>query len=257
MATRPLALVTGASGGIGLELAREAVAAGYDVALVARGAGKLAEVAAELRGRRGEALVVAADLADPAAPRAVVERLAGRPVDLLVNNAGFATYGRFAELDLERELSMIAVNIAALTALTRLCLPGMLERGSGRILNVASTAAFFPGPRMTVYYATKHYVLAFSDGLAAELAGSGVTVTTLAPGATASGFQARAGAESSHLFERHVLDAASVARAGLAGALAGKRLVVPGLRNRLQTQAARFLPYRLLAAAVGRTQPPR
>jgi short-subunit dehydrogenase len=110
---------------------------------------------------------------------------------------------------------------------------------------------------MAVYYATKHYVLAFSDGLAEELAGSGVTVTTLAPGPTASGFQARAGAEASRLFERHVMDAATVARAGLAGALAGKRLVVPGLRNRLQTHAARFLPHRLVAASVARAQPPR
>jgi uncharacterized protein len=133
----------------------------------------------------------------------------------------------------------------------------MVERRSGRVLNVASTAAFFPGPRMAVYYATKHYVLAFSDGLAAELAGSGVTVTTLAPGPTASGFQERAGAEASHLFERHVTDAADVARAGLAGALAGRRLVVPGLRNRLQVHATRLLPQRLLAAAVGRAQPPR
>jgi hypothetical protein len=256
MASRPFALVTGASGGIGLALAREAVASGYDVALVARSEGALGEAAAELRARGADALVVVADLAEPAAPRAVVEALGGRPVDLLVNNAGFATFGLFADLDLDRELSMIAVNVVALTALTRLCLPGMVERGSGRILNVASTAAFFPGPWMTVYYATKHYVLAFSDGLAEELAGTGVTVTTLAPGPTASGFQARAQMERSKLLESGTMDAAVVARAGLRGALAGRRTVVPGLRARLQVQVPRVLPRRLLAAVVRRAQAP-
>lgn len=253
-AAQPLALVTGASGGIGLELAREAAAAGHDVALVARSAEALAAVADELRARGVEALAVVADLAERGAPHAVLDALAGRPVDVLVNNAGFADYGPFVASDLDTALGMIAVNVGALTALTRLCLPGMVERRRGRILNVGSTAAFYPGPQMAVYYATKHYVLAFSEGIARELRGSGVTVTALCPGVTASGFQARAGLEQSRLFRGRAMDAATVARAGWAGAMAGRLLVVPGPRNRASTALTRLLPRRIAAAIVERAQ---
>jgi short-subunit dehydrogenase len=189
------ALITGASGGIGLDLARLFAEGGYDVVLVARTESKLKELATELASKHGvSARAVAADLADPAAPAQLMERLKaeGVQVDVLVNNAGYGGYGTFAETELDAELKMIQLNISALTALSKAVLPGMLARKSGRILNVASTAAFQPGPLMAVYYATKAYVLSFSEALANETKGTGVTVTCLCPGPTKTGFQQQA-----------------------------------------------------------------
>jgi short-subunit dehydrogenase len=172
---------------------------------------------------------------------------AGLRVDILVNNAGSGLGGAFAETDLATELRMINLNVTALTHLTKLFLPGMLERGAGRILNVASTAAFVPGPFMAVYYATKAYVLSFSEALAEELTGTGVTVTALCPGPTATGFQSAARIEGARLFRMPgVSDAATVARLGFSGLMRGKRIVIPGLLNKLLPQIVRVSPRRLV-----------
>lgn len=252
---RQTALVTGASSGIGLELARELAAGGYDLVLVARSEKKLEELAAELRGRHGAgARVLARDLARPEAPEEIFAELqgAGVAVDVLVNNAGFATFGPFAETGLGSELEELQVNVVALTHLTKKFLPGMLARRRGGVLNVASTAAFQPGPLMAVYYATKAYVLSFSEALAEELRDTGVTVSVLCPGPTATEFSARADMQNSGLFKGmlQVADARSVARAGYEGFRAGKRIVIPGLLNKVGAQSIRFTPRGLATRVV-------
>jgi short-subunit dehydrogenase len=191
MEGRKTALVTGASSGIGLDLAKRFAAEGYDVALVARSEGKLKEVAAALEAEhKVRAHVVTADLAKAGAADALVAALDARgiDVDVLVNNAGYASYGAFAETDLADELAMIQVNVVVLTHLTKLLVRKMVAKRSGRVLNVASTAAFQPGPLMAVYYATKAYVLSFSEAIAEELRDTGVTVTALCPGPTRTAF---------------------------------------------------------------------
>jgi uncharacterized protein len=251
------ALITGASSGIGLELARILAHHGHDVVLVARQEGKLRALAAELTGHGVRAEAVAADLAVPGAAAALVARVRslGIDVDVLVNNAGFGHYGRFAETSLDTELSMIQLNIVALTELTKRLLPEMIARRSGRIMNVASTAAFFPGPLMAVYYATKAYVLSFSEAIANELEDSGVTVTALCPGPTASGFQAAASLEESKLVAgRKLPTARDVAQEGYDALMSGKPLVVTGLSNKLTVLAPRFMPRRAMAAVVRAAQ---
>jgi len=256
--TRPTAVVTGASGGIGFEFSKLLARDGHDLLLVARDRARLDQVAEEIRNASAVSVhVLPADLAAPSAPDAVFAALrdAGLAVDVLVNNAGFASYGPFAETDLAHELSLIRVNVEALTHLTKLALPGMIERRSGKILNVASTAAFLPGPLMAVYYASKAYVLSFSEALAEELRGSGVTVTALCPGPTATGFQRRAGMEASKIVSgRRLPGAADVAAAGYRGLTRGDRIVIPGLNNRLTILAPRALPRALLTRLVRRAQ---
>jgi len=257
---RGIALLTGASSGIGWELAKLLAADGYDLVCVARGK-KLPSLARELEAAFSiRAHVVGADLAKPDAASRVlseVEKLGLSP-DVLVNCAGFGVYGKFAETDLSSELESIAVNVAALTALTKGVLPAMVARRSGRILNVASTAAFQPGPLMAVYYATKAYVLSFSEAIANELDGTGVTVTTLCPGPTETEFQKRAGLEKTALFRGPlVMDARSVAQAGYDGMQKGKRLVIPGVMNRVMVQALRVSPRRLVTAITRRIQETR
>jgi uncharacterized protein len=251
---RQTVLVTGASGGIGYELAKVFAAGGSDLVLVARSAGKLEELAGELRNRHGiGARVLAIDLARPGAADEVFGAMqeAGVHVDVLVNNAGFATYGPFLETDLQAELDEMQLNMVTLTHLTKRFLPGMVSRRWGGVLNVASTAAFQPGPLMAVYYATKAYVLSFSEALAEELRGTGVTVTVLAPGPTATGFQDRAAMAESKLFSSlKVADAAGVARAGYEGFRAGRRIVIPGLANRLLAQSYRLTPRALTTRVV-------
>jgi len=192
----PTALITGATSGIGLELASLAAQDRHDLVLVARQRERLESVGRGLAEEYGVRVsVLPKDLSDPSTPPQIGRDLAARgiAVDVLVNNAGFGVYGLFAETEIDRELEMIQVNVVALTHLTKLILAGMLARRLGRILNVASTAAFQPGPLMAVYYATKAYVLSFSEALANETAGTGVTVTTLCPGPTPTGFAERAG----------------------------------------------------------------
>jgi short-subunit dehydrogenase len=252
LGTRPVALITGASSGIGRALAGLFARDGWDLVLVARDAGKLSEVARELEARHGvRCTVLPADLADPAAPEAIGRSLEERDVvvEALVNNAGFGLRGAFAETDLRRELEMIQVNVVALTHLTKLMLRGMLARGRGKILNLASTAAFVPGPGMAVYYATKAYVLSFSEALGAEIQDRGVTVTVLAPGPTRTGFGASSGAVESNLFKGpNVMDVEPVARAGYDGLMRGKRVVVPGVFNKTLVQSLRVSPRRMITA---------
>jgi len=247
---RPVALVTGASGGIGRDLATLFAQGGHDLVLVARDARVLDQVGAELaRGQGARATIVAADLTDPAAPERVAAAVhdAGVSVDVLVNNAGYGLYGRFAETSLETELRMIQLNVSAVTHLTKHFLPAMLGRGAGRILNVASTAAFLPGPLMAVYYATKAYVLSYSEALAEEVAGTGVTVTCLCPGPTRTGFQARARMDESRLFRGPTtMSSKAVARAGYEGVMRGERLVIPGAVNKAVVQSLRVAPRRLV-----------
>ena len=247
------ALVTGASGGIGEELARLFAADGHDLVLVARSRDKLARIAAELKEKHGVAArVLAADLARDDAPREIFEELSagGVTVDALVNNAGFGTYGLFAETDLKSELELLQVNVVALTHLSKLFLPGMIARRRGYLMNVASTAAFQPGPLMTVYYASKAYVLSFSEALSNECEGTGVRVSALCPGPTETGFVAAARMEQSKLFERGAMTARAVAEASYRGLLAGKAIVIPGLRNNLLARSIGFFPRGLVTKVV-------
>jgi uncharacterized protein len=248
-------LITGASSGIGRELARLFASDGADLVLIARSEGRLRELAGELAATYGvKAQVMPADLSRPASPGEIAEALAQQhiQVDVLVNNAGFGAHGPIAAIGAERQLGMIEVNVATLTALTALLLPGMLERRRGAILNVASTAAFQPGPYQAVYCATKAYVLSFTEALAEEVRGSGVRVCCLAPGATDTGFASRAGTLGTRLFRRGVMDAGRVARAGHDGMRRGRPLVIPGLRNRFLAFSVRLAPRVLAARVAGR-----
>ena len=253
--SRRTALVTGGSGGIGLELAKVLARAGFDIALVARKRDTLEAAAGQLEGQYDVRVhVFAADLRRSASPESVFDFLANEniPIEVLVNNAGFGLGGEFADTELTRELEMIQVNIAALTHLTKLFLPPMIKRKSGHILNLASTAAFQPGPLMAVYYATKAYVLSFSEALAEELRNSGVTVTALCPGPTRSDFASTARVGSSRLFTLFgIADAADVAEFGVQAMMQGKRVAIPGLKNKIVAQANRFSP-RALATRVSR-----
>jgi short-subunit dehydrogenase len=247
------ALITGASSGIGLELARIFASNRYDLVLVARNEAKLLELARECESSGVHAYVIAADLSKADAPRSIVEGVGrlGLEIDVLVNNAGYGLYGPFVETSLATELDMIQVNIAALTELTKRLLPGMVARRSGRILNLASTAAFVPGPLMAVYYATKAYVLSFSEAIANELEGSGVTVTALCPGPTASGFQAAASLEGSRLVAGKTLPSSrDVAQAGYDALMSGTVVYVPGLTNKLIAMSPRFSPRALIRRVV-------
>ncbi|MFL6256266.1 MAG: SDR family NAD(P)-dependent oxidoreductase [Pyrinomonadaceae bacterium] len=247
------ALVTGASGGIGEELARLFAADGHDLVLVARSRDKLARLAAELKEKHAVAArVLAADLARAETPREIFEELSanGVTIDALVNNAGFGTYGLFAETDLKSELELLQVNVVALTHLSKLFLPGMITRRRGYLMNVASTAAFQPGPLMAVYYASKAYVLSLSEALANECEGTNVVVSALCPGPTETGFVAAARMEQSKLFERAVMDARTVALDGYRGLLAGKTIVIPGLRNNLLARSIGLFPRNLVTKVV-------
>ena len=243
------ALVTGASGGIGREFARLLAADGFTLVLVARDEARLSELAEELRRTHGvQSTVIATDLSEPSAARDIhcFLQKRGVSVDVLVNNAGFNVYGPFHESDGEQELRMLHVNVIALTHLTKLFLPEMLARGRGRILNLGSTGSFSPGPRDAVYCASKAYVLSFSEALAEELAGTPVTVTALCPGPTATRFAERAGIADIRLFEHGVMAAADVAAVGYRALMRGRRVVVPGIANKLMTFSIRFSPRRLV-----------
>jgi short-subunit dehydrogenase len=250
------ALVTGASSGIGLELARELAANGHALIIVARDRGKLAAAATRLRAEYGVAVdAYGRDLSEPGAAEALWAELsqAGASVDILVNNAGVGAYGEFHEQPLDALQRMQTINMLALTTLTRLALPGMIERRRGRILNVASVVGYQPGgPRMAVYYASKAFVLSFSKGLALELEGTGVSVTALSPGLTESSFEQRAGAGETNLYRLFPqATAQAVARAGYRAMMRGRRAVVPGLVTKLLALAGE-LPPRAIALAVNR-----
>ena len=242
--TAPVVLITGASAGLGVDFARQLSANGERLVLVARRKDRLDELAAEL----GNARAIGEDLSLPGAVDRLMADLAahGEHVDLLVNNAGFGLTGRFAELDGKRQRQMIDLNCGALTELAHAVLPGMIERKSGSILNVASTAAFQPGPGMAVYFATKAYVLSFSEALHQEVKKHGVIVSALCPGPTATEFGQVAGFKpagpSAKMLVSMTADSAAVVRAGLEGLERDQAIVIPGLANKATAQAHRFFP---------------
>jgi short-subunit dehydrogenase len=238
-------LVTGASSGIGWELAKCFAAEGCRLVLVARNEAALQTLAQELRQAHGvEATVLPADLGLPETPGRIFAELqqAGVTVDVLVNNAGFGAHGNFAGLPLQRQLEMVQVNVTALMHLTGLFLPDMIERRRGGVLNVASTAAFQPGPGMAVYFATKAFVLSFGEALAEELAGLGLVVTTLCPGPTKTDFGKVAHFRGGDHLTRYGMSAAAVARYGHSAFRRGRVLAIPGLGNRVLTLLVRALP---------------
>lgn len=249
-------LITGASVGIGRELARIFAENGHDLILVARNVEQLQQVAAECESlNKIKARILQKDLSLPNAAGEIFDQVKrdGIEVDTLVNNAGFGNYGPFAEVDLDADLRLLQVNVVALTALTKLFLPDMLARRSGRILNVASMAAFQAGPLMSTYYASKAYVLHFSEAIANECSGKGVVVSALCPGPVRTEFQPRAGIHGSRLFKGNAsMDARTVALAGYRGLMRGRRIVVPGLSNRLIVQFTRFVPRPLATLIAGK-----
>lgn len=237
------ALITGASSGIGKEFARIHAAAGGDLVITARSADKLDELKNELESAHGVKVIsIARDLGLPDSAQAIYDavKAEGIEIDYLINNAGFGGRGKFHERNWADDLTMINLNITALTALTRLFLPDFVARNSGRILNVSSTAALCPGPLQAVYYATKAYVTSFSNAIAEELHDTNITVTALMPGATESGFAATSGMDKTNLFEK-TASAHDVAKAGYEGMLAGKLNVIAGVPLALRIQMV-FLP---------------
>lgn len=247
--TRPRALVTGASSGIGVELARQLARDGHDLVLSARRADPMHVLAAELGMHDADTVVIPADLSKPGAALelASVIESRGLTIDVLVNNAGLGGIGRFDQLNPERVSEMLYVNVVALTELTRLLLPGMIERRRGKVMLVASTAAFQPGPRMAVYFATKAYVLSLGEALAYELRGTRITVTTLCPGATATEFFKVAGSNEAVL--KPAMSASVVARIGYRALKAGRRVAVAGLVNRILAVGGRYGPHSITLPA--------
>jgi short-subunit dehydrogenase len=237
---KPVALITGASAGLGIEFARQLAKRGHRLVLAARRKDRLETLANELGNARG----VAIDLSKPNAGAKLMSDVeaAGEGVDLLVNNAGFGLIGRFAELDAKRLRQMIDLNAGTLTDLCRAAAPGMIARKSGAILNVASTAAFQPGPKMAVYFATKAYVLSLTEALHEELKPHGIKVSCLCPGPTRTEFGDVAGFGGNGLFDRVAMEAGDVVAAGLAGLDKNRAVVVPGLINKVVAASNRFAP---------------
>ena len=254
------ALITGASGGIGYDLASVFAENGYNVVLVARTREKMLALANQAQQMFGvSAYIIEKDLAVPGAAREVHRELqrVGIEIDILVNNAGFGLLGAFGYSDREEELQMLQLNTMTPVDLTKLFLPAMLLKGQGRILNVASTAGFQPGPYMSNYYATKAYLVSFSIGLAEEVRERGITVSVLCPGPTPTGFRARAGIRRGMLGGLGGVDSRIVARAGFEGLMAGKLIIVPGILNKLAVFATRHAPLGLLSRIIARLQQKR
>jgi short-subunit dehydrogenase len=253
MRDRPTALITGASAGIGKDLAHVFAENRFDLILTARNQSALESLSSELMANHKVRVeIIVRDLAYPSAPEEIYRKIKewGASLDVLVNNAGFGTHGTFAETDVKQVQDMLQVNVTALTMLTRLFLPDMLTRKRGRIMNVASTAGFQPGPLMAEYYASKAYVLSLSEAIATEVERSGVTVTALCPGPTTTEFQKRAGIENTRLFKRTSMSSMDVARIGYEGMMRGKRIVIPGIKNRLLVQSVRVGPRKWVADVV-------
>jgi hypothetical protein len=244
-------LITGASSGIGYELAKLFARDHHNLVLVARSADRLAQVSTELQSHGVTIKTIALDLATQAASKFLFDQLQLEKIsiDILINNAGFGSLGEFAQMPEHEVLGQIELNITALTQLTRLFLPPMVVRRNGRIMNVASTAGFQPGPLMAVYYATKAYVISFSEAIANELRDSGVTVTCFCPGATHTGFAKRAGNDKSRLFKQlGAMSADQVALDGYRALMEGRTLAISGTRNWLVAQSTRFTPRKLVTA---------
>jgi short-subunit dehydrogenase len=241
------ALITGASAGLGAEYAWLFAQDGHDVVLVARRKDKLEALAAEIKAKHPavQAHVLQEDLGDADAPERIAKELSRRGIEIeyLVNNAGFGSNGAFADLDPKREIEMIAVNVAALTYLTRLMLPAMIARKSGRVLNIGSTAGFQPGPFMAVYYASKAFVNSFTEALSVELQGTGVAATVSCPGPTSTEFAQVAGNDKSRLFQQAAaMGAREVAAHGYHAMMRGETLAIPGFKNKMLLQSLRLAP---------------
>ena len=249
MTPRPVTLITGASAGLGAEFARQCAKRGEEVVLVARRKDRLDQLAAEI----GNAQVIVADLAQPKeATRVVAEAISqGLWVQTLINNAGFGLKGRFDELSLARQLEMIDLNIRALTNLSYVVINDMVLKGGGAILNVASTAAFQPGPNMAVYFATKAFVLSFSEALHEEWKARNIRVSALCPGPTKTEFGAVAGFGDKGALNRFAADSVSVVRAGLEGLEKNRAVVVPGLLNKVGAASTRFIPRSVVRKVAG------
>lgn len=250
------ALITGASGGIGKELALCLMKRGTRVVLTGRSLETLEAVAADAPPSSSKPELVQADLSLPEGPGVLLAELGqrGLQIDMLVNNAGAGCFGEFLETDWSQERAMLQLNIAALTELSKGLAPAMAARGSGAILNVASTAAFFPGPLMACYYATKAYVLSLSEALHEELKPKGIVVTALCPGPTATGFQQGAKMEGSRLTASGMMKADEVAEEGVRGLERGQRVVVPGMRNKLLVFLPRIMPRSMVPRMVRQAQ---
>ncbi|RCJ14502.1 short-chain dehydrogenase [Nostoc sp. ATCC 43529] len=252
--SKKTALITGAASGIGYELAYLFAADNYNLVLVDKNGLKLREVAEKFESKFGNFVKpIVKDLSISTSPDEIFTELqqADIQVDVLVNNAGFGTYGLFHETSLTAELEMLQVNLVCLTHLTKLFLKDMVKQGEGKILNVASAAAFQPGPLMAVYFATKAYILSFSEAIANELEGTGVTVTVLCPGSTESAFHQRTGmADSKMLKGKRMMDAQTVAEIGYRALMKGKTIVIPGFINKLLAKSVRFVPRKLVTKIV-------
>lgn len=254
---QPAVVVTGASSGLGVEFARLAAAEGAKVVLIARSRPELEALAASIDPSGRLTVVLSLDLGAAGAGEAIARELGALDMycHILVNNAGFGLFGEAAELDRERQLGIIDVNVRAATDLMLRFLPAMIARGSGAVLNVGSVAGFTPGPRMALYFASKAYLISISQALMQEVRDAGVTVTCLCPGPLRTPFLLRAGADRIALFKiLRKLDAADVARAGWKAMKARRALCVPGIGNKVIVTATRFLPRAVLLAIVGRLQ---
>ena len=250
-------LITGASSGIGLELAKQFAAGGDDLVLTARSEDKLNELAKELlQSHKVTVTVITCDLSKLEEVDRLYDRIrdSGIEIDTVVNNAGFGALGKFSELSVDRQTDMLMVNVVALTRLTRKLLPAMLQRRTGGVLNVGSIAAYQAGPNMAVYYASKAYVLSFTEGLREELVGTGLHVTCLEPGATETGFGQDSGMGKLGMFSSHAMSAAAVAEAGYQGYRRNADVIIPGWRNRLMVTGIGFLPRFATRKIVGKIQ---
>lgn len=253
------ALITGGSVGIGAALADVFAAHGHDLILVSRNREKLEQRGRQIQETFGvQVTCLPEDLADPAGAKRLHEAVTERNLDVhyLVNNAGVGLYGKIATTDLDTELKMIQLNVTSVVDLTKRFLPSMIERRSGRILNVASIAAFLPGPWMSVYYATKAFLLSFSQAIDYELKPSGISVTTLCPGPTESEFKVRAGSQRSRLFQAFLMDTPLVARVGYDAMMKGQAVAIPGLLNKVISVAVRFIPRPMIATLSHRAARP-
>ncbi len=254
------ALITGASSGIGYELAHVFAKNGWNLVLVARRLDRLLALSQQLSKSFGVSVfVIEKDLTKPQASEELFRETSSKNlvIDALVNNAGVATYGMFSRTELKAETDLLEINIGALTKLSKFYLRPMLERKKGWILNVASTAAFQPGPLMAVYYASKAYVLSFSEALANELEGTGVSVTALCPGATKTEFKDAAKMGDSKLFQKQVMSAERVAQEGYRGMMRRKTIVIPGVKNTIMASSVRWAPRWLVPRVVRRLQETR
>ncbi len=250
-------LITGATGGIGYELTQIFAKNNFNLVIVARNNQNLTHMSVKLKTEFNvNVKSIALDLSFPSSPQLLFDELKSEniKIDILINNAGYANFGHFLDIGTDQDLNMLQLNIITLTHLTKLFLPHMIQQNYGKIMNVASVAAFMPGPLMTCYYASKAYVLSFSEGLAVELKNTGVTVTALCPGLTDTGFQARANLQKSKLNNYRNMTAQKVAEIGYTGLMKGKTIIITGLSNQLSIASLRLMPRSLIANLVYKFQ---